>query len=228
MKALKVLVLLVSISAASALVWNATREQKPKDVREKSAFTTEELQGSSKSRAVVGFDEIKQLDFKPVESDDLIASPKSGGIIEPEDISEIVESDKSVPKVTDEEVKRTRDMMMSTSKSGIIMSDDKIREMLEDQKKEELNQKSKPHLMPSSKSIDAILRVKDVEEIIEGSKLEKKQETPLMHSSKSFSGPLFKPKELEKIIEGEKKDPNADPVSPPVEDPFSPTEKKEK
>jgi len=132
------------------------------------------MQGSSKSKAIgQGLLGLEPED--EVVAHDLAPSSKSGGLIEPEDIEEIVEGDKSAPKVTDEEVKRTRDMMMSTSKSGRIMSDDQIREMLENQKKEALKQKTDPHLMPSSKS---------------------------------FSGPIFEPKELEKIVEGEKQDSN--------------------
>jgi hypothetical protein len=41
--------------------------------------------------------------------------------------------------VTDEEVRATRDAMMSTSKSGLIMSEEDIRKMLEEEKKAEKN-----------------------------------------------------------------------------------------
>jgi hypothetical protein len=71
------------------------------------------------------------------------------------------------PTVTEEEVKRKRDAMLSTSKSGVIMSDDKIREMLENEKKEELKYKKNPNLIPSSKSPIRLLEPQDVERIIE-------------------------------------------------------------
>lgn len=177
---LRVCVLLVSISAASVLVWNATRDQKPKQAEEEDKISPKKMQGSSKVRVVIDSDNIKEL--TQAEADEFIDSPHSQS------------------NVTDEEVKRTRDMMMSTSKSGKIMSDDKIREMLEDRKKEELKLKKEQKLMPSSKSIDAILSRRDVQEIIESSKTENQQEPNLIPSSKNPSR-LLDPKEVEKIIE---------------------------
>ncbi len=47
------------------------------------------------------------------------------------------------PTVTDEEVKRARESMLRSSKSGLIMSDDQIRAMLESQKKNSLMHSSK-------------------------------------------------------------------------------------
>lgn len=49
--------------------------------------------------------------------------PSQGDFLEPKII------------VTDEEVRATRDVMMSTSKSGLIMSEEDVRKMLEEQKK---------------------------------------------------------------------------------------------
>jgi hypothetical protein len=206
MNPLKVLVLLVSISAASALVWNATRNKKPAERDGKDAISAAEMQGSSKSK-IIG-----QV-FLNVESEDtldaniLAPSSKSAGIIGPDDISEIVESDESAPKVTDEEVKRMRDMMMSTSKSGRIMSDDKIREMLEDLKKEELKPKPDPHLIPSSKVMimEPIFDFKTLEKIIENKKEEKKEGVELIPSSKSPIR-LLEPKDVERMMESEKSD----------------------
>ncbi|MCE2959703.1 MAG: hypothetical protein ACK46A_08195 [Akkermansiaceae bacterium] len=199
MKALKVLVLLVSISAASVLVWYAARNKKPAERDGRDAISAAEMQGSSKSK-IIG-----QV-FLNVESEDtldaniLAPSSKSAGIIGPDDISEIVESDEGEFKVTEEEVSRMRDMMMSTSKSGRIMSDEKIREMLEDQKKEEFKHEKSRKLMPSSKSIDAILKPEDVKEIIEGDEPKNLPELNLIPSSKNPNR-LLEPKDVEKIIE---------------------------
>jgi hypothetical protein len=227
MKALKVIVLLLSVSVASVLVWNAARNQNPAKRGSKDTISPAEMQGSSKSKAI-GQDLI-DFEREEVVAHDLAPSSKSGGLIEPEDIQEIVESDKSASKVTDEEVKRTRDMMMSTSKSGRIMSDEKIREMLEQQKKEELEYKKDRKLMPSSKSIDAILKPKDVKEIIEGDESGSRQEPKLIPSSKNPIR-LLEPKDVERIVEGGGSDfiKPQEPQLPPQEDPFAPAKEKDK
>jgi hypothetical protein len=180
MKALKVIVLLVSISAASVLVWNAARDQKSKQVEEKGVITPKKMQGSSKMKVVVTADIIESMD--------------------------------SDSKVIDEEVKAMRDALLSTSKSGRIMSDDKIREMLEKKEKlkAEMVVESKPHLMSSSKSgpamtFDELLKFMEAKPKA-SPKDDAENHEILMHSSKSFSGPIFKPKELEKIVEGDKKE----------------------
>jgi len=218
MKALKVLVLLVSISAASALVGNATRNKGAMTREANDAISPANMQGSSKSKAIGQ----NLFIFEPSEVDasDLIVSPKSGGIIEPEDISEIAGSGEPASKVTDEEVKAMRDALLSTSKSGRIMSDDKIREMLENKAKlkAEMVVESKPHLMSSSKSgpamtLDEFLRFMEAKQKA-SPKEDAESHEILMHSSKSFSGPIFKPKELEKIVEGDKKE---DGLLPPQE-----------
>lgn len=121
--------LLVSISAVSALVWNATRNQKSDETLNNGSISSEEMLGSSKSKAV-------GVDFDFMEGD-LAVSPKSGPVVTDDELRKMVE-DPAEAKVTDEDVKRTRDTMMSTSKSGRIMSDDQIRKMLEERKKEEL------------------------------------------------------------------------------------------
>ena len=149
-----------------------------------------------------------------------------------DDISEIVESGEPSPKVTDEEVKKTRDAMMSTSKSGRIMSDDQIRKMLEDQKNEESKVKEKPHLMHSSKSGPA-MGINDLYKFMEAMQKASpndhiESQEPLMHSSKSFSGPVFEPKELKKIIEGKNQKSNNIEDALQEEDPFSPEMKKQK
>lgn len=212
--------LLVSISAASALVWNATRDKEATAPDSSAPLGSGEMQGSTKSKAVVDPGNLKFFEPDRVDANDLIESPKSGGVIEPEDISIIAESAEPEPKVTDEEVTRTRDMLMSTSKSGRIMSDDQIREMLENKAKlkAEMVVESKPHLMNSSKSgpamtIDEFLRFMGAKQKA-SPKDDAESQEPLMHSSKSFSGPIFKPKDLEKIVEGDKKE---DGLLPPQE-----------
>ena len=80
------------------------------------------------------------------------------------------------------------------------MSDEKIREMLEDQKKEEFKHEKSRKLMPSSKSIDAILKPEDVKEIIEGDEPKNLPELNLIPSSKNPNR-LLEPKDVEKIIE---------------------------
>ena len=55
--------------------------------------------------------------------------------------------------VTDEEVRATRDAMMSTSKSGIIMSEEDVRKMLEERKKAERDAPINP-LMPEMPDVD--------------------------------------------------------------------------
>ncbi|MFN6269562.1 MAG: hypothetical protein ACK40T_04145, partial [Akkermansiaceae bacterium] len=78
MKALKVLVLLVSISAASVLVGYAARNKKPAERDGRDAISAAEMQGSSKSK-IIG-----QV-FLNVESEDtldaniLAPSSKSAG-----------------------------------------------------------------------------------------------------------------------------------------------------
>lgn len=55
--------------------------------------------------------------------------------------------------VTDEEVRATRDAMMSTSKSGIIMSEEDVRKMLEERKKGERDAPINP-IMPEMPDVD--------------------------------------------------------------------------
>lgn len=141
---LKVLVLMVSISAASVLVWNATRDKKPKETQKDGVISPESMQGSIKSRAVVDFVEIKQLDINPIEGDDLIFSSKSGPV---------------------------------DSKSWLDM----------------------------------------ISELREKSKSNSESEPPLMHSSKAFIGPIIEQEDLEKILEPEKRDTNAEQKFPPLE-----------
>jgi hypothetical protein len=202
MKALKVLVLLVSISAASVLVWYASRNTNRAEQGSNDTSVVPDMQVSSESKANGSLFRDSQGE---VAAGDLVLSPKFGIIIETEDISEVVESSAPRPKVTDEEVKRTRDAMLSTSKSGRVMSDDKIREMLEGQKKEALKQKSDPHLMSSSKKIDSLLLAKDLKKIVEGEKKESKEEVILIPSSKSPIR-LLDPKDVEQIVEDGKSD----------------------
>lgn len=140
MKVLKVLVLLVSIAGASALVWNATRDRKPEEARKEGVISPKSMQGSSKSKAIV-----------------------DSGVI----LSFAEES--GVPEVTDEEVKAMRDSMLNTSKSGIIMSDDKIREMLEKRAKlkDEKEVDSNPELLLSGSKSRVAISYDDLRKIAE-------------------------------------------------------------
>jgi hypothetical protein len=68
--------------------------------------------------------------------------------------------------VTDDEVRAKRNAMMSSSKLGTIMSENDIRKMLENQKREELQHKANA-LAPSSKSAE-VLNFKEVKQAFEG------------------------------------------------------------
>lgn len=63
------------------------------------------------------------------------------------------------PTVTDEEVKRARESMLKSSKSGLIMSDDQIRAMLETQKKNSL--------LPSTKNPTRLVSPEDIKQAVE-------------------------------------------------------------
>jgi hypothetical protein len=75
--------------------------------------------------------------------------------------------------VTDEEVRATRDAMMSTSKSGLIMSEEDIRKMLEEEKKAEKAGPTVPavpdadDLAPSSKNPGRAISPEQLKEQIE-------------------------------------------------------------
>jgi hypothetical protein len=142
-KILRTLVLLVSISAASVLIWNATRDQKMKQAEEEEKISPKKMQGSSKMAVIVTADIIENIstednyivEDKVPNGDTLLFSPKWGAV---------------------------------DSKTWLDMiSDVKINAGLNSE--------------------------------LEGS---------LMHSSKSFIGPVFEPKELKEIIEGENQEAN--------------------
>jgi hypothetical protein len=75
--------------------------------------------------------------------------------------------------VTDEEVRATRDAMMSTSKSGLIMSEEDVRKMLEEEKKAEKAGPPVPavpdtdDLAPSSKNPGRAISPEQMKELIE-------------------------------------------------------------
>ncbi len=68
--------------------------------------------------------------------------------------------------VTDEEVKASRNAMMRSSKFGGAISEEDVREMLENQKREELQPKAKD-LAPSSKQMQ-LIEPDEVEQLIDG------------------------------------------------------------
>jgi hypothetical protein len=80
-------------------------------------------------------------------------------------------------------------------------------------------------LMPSSKSIDAILTRRDLEGLRRGD--EAKQRTDIMSSSKNPNR-LIEPKDVEEMIEGKNQKSNNIDDALQEEDPFSPDKKKEK
>jgi len=150
---LRVCVLLVSISAVSVLVWNATRDQKPKHTQEDDKISPKKMQGSSKMKVIVTADIIEDITS---EDDNIVGDKVPDG-----------------------------DALIFSSKSGLVDSKAWLDMISELRKKADLN-----------------------------SELEE----PLMHSSKSFIGPVFEPKELKNIIEGKKQDPTDLQVLPPQEE----------
>jgi hypothetical protein len=173
---LRVCVLLVSISAASVLVWNATRNKEPKETRKDDVVSPSSMQSSSKSMI---FDHIRIEDFSPI-------TVEGGKVI-------------------------------FSSKEGFEMSEEEMRAW-----KLATEAELKPHLMSSSKSgpamtLDEFFKFMEARQKAT-SKDDTESQEPLMHSSKSFSGPVFEPKELKKIIEGEKQEPNDLQELPPQEE----------
>ena len=125
------------------------------------------------------------------------------------------------------------DDMQFSSKSGPMMSKDDVKQL--DKKGasdfkapiEGIPVKSleSGDLIPSSKSIDAILTRRDLEGLRRGD--EAKQRTDIMSSSKNPNR-LIEPKDLEKMIEGKNQKSNNIEDVLQEEDPFSSNKKKEK
>ena len=75
--------------------------------------------------------------------------------------------------VTDEEVRATRELMLSSSKSGLIMSEEDVRKMLEEKKKAEIEGPPVPlapdvnDLAPSSKNPNRAITRDDIKKILE-------------------------------------------------------------
>lgn len=161
-KMLRVLVLLISISAASCLVWNASRNEK---LKKESKADPADMQFSTKSGPMMSPDDVKQLDRKGAND---FKAPVEGNPV------------KSL---------ESRD------------------------------------LIPSSKSIDAIITPRDLEGLREGS--EARQRRDIMSSSKNPHR-LIDPKDVEEMIEGKNQKTNNIDDALEEEDPFSPNKKKEK
>jgi hypothetical protein len=140
MRILRLSVLLLSVSAASLLVWHAARGRNQDKPGKDAVIAPESSQGSGKSKAIGA------------------------------DLSEFTEQP-FVPPVTEEEVKTVRDAMLSTSKSGVIMSDQAIREMLERQKKafpgEKDGRNPEADLIPSSKNPVRLIEPKELRKLVE-------------------------------------------------------------
>ena len=75
--------------------------------------------------------------------------------------------------VTDEEVRATRELMLSSSKSGLIMSEEDVRKMLEEKKKAEIEGPPVPlapdvnDLASSSKNPNRAITRDDIKKILE-------------------------------------------------------------
>lgn len=75
--------------------------------------------------------------------------------------------------VTDEEVRATRELMLSSSKSGLIMSEEDIRKMLEEKKKAEKEGPPSPpapdahNLAPSSKNPSRVIPPGELKQFME-------------------------------------------------------------
>lgn len=136
---LKYLVLLVSVSAAGVLIWNATRNTSA-EKKEKDLNGPEQLQASSKSAAIISSNNINEIIDQPAKQ-----------------------------VVTDEDVKKTREMMMRSSKSGMIMSNEAIREMLEKQAEEKPTvmpqAPEESNLIPSTKNPGRVITREEIEKI---------------------------------------------------------------
>jgi hypothetical protein len=140
-KILRVLVLLISISAASCLVWNASRNEK---LKKESKVDPDDMQFSSKSGPMMSPDDVKQLDNKgandfkaPVEgipvksseSRDLMSSSKSiDAILSPSDLEGLREGNKTKQRI---------DLIPSTKNPNRLIEPKDLEKMIEDK-----NQKS--------------------------------------------------------------------------------------
>lgn len=133
--------LLISISAASCLVWNASRNEESK---KESAVDPDDMQFSSKSGPMMSPDDVKQLDNKgandfktpiegnPVkspESRDLMSSSKSiDAILTPSDLEGLREGNKAKQRI---------DLIPSTKNPNRLIEPKDLEKMIEDK-----NQKS--------------------------------------------------------------------------------------
>ncbi len=162
------------------MVWNATRD---KGVANRDEIESKEMIGSSKSRVMVDF-----VEFDP---DDMQVSPKSGPVMDSEDIAKMVEDKSSGIKITDEEVKKTREQMMMSSKLGFVMSEEEVRKMLEDRAKEEEKTKVEPAKENPSKVIISDEEVKRMRD---------------MMMSTSKSGRIMSDDKIREMLEEQKKE----------------------
>jgi hypothetical protein len=156
---MKFLVLFFSIAAVSAYVWHATQRKQPA-VTHSHPESQENHNGlmlsSSKSAAFLLQEDAKEI---------LGNQPKEVTLPTP------VEA----PVISDEEVKRVRDNMLRSSKSGMVMSEEDVRKMLEKRAESPQNPPGAGELAPSSKSM-RIASPEEVKELAEKVKqLDQKQ-----------------------------------------------------
>ncbi len=147
---MKFLVLFFSIAAVSAYVWHATQRKQPA-VTHSHPESQENHNGlmlsGSKSAAAVRLEDVKEL--KQIFKDQKEQAPLPAPV--------------EAPVISDEEVKRVRDNMLRSSKSGMVMSEEDVRKMLEKKAESPQNPPGAGELAPSSKS----MRIASPEEVKE-------------------------------------------------------------
>ena len=147
---MKFLVLFFSITAVSAYVWHAS-QRKQTTALQSTPDNTENVDGlilsGSKSAAAVRLEDVKEL--KQIFKDQKEQAPLPAPV--------------EAPVISDEEVKRVRDNMLRSSKSGLVMSEEDVRKMLEKRAESPQNPPGAGELAPSSKS----MRIASPEEVKE-------------------------------------------------------------
>jgi hypothetical protein len=144
-KILRVLVLLISICAASCLVWNASRNEK---LKKESKVDPDDMQFSSKSGPMMSPDDLKKLDgkgandfktpiegnpAKSLESRDLMSSSKSiDAILTPSDLEGLRVGDFAKHR-------QSIDLIPSTKSPHRLIEPKDLEKMIEDKKQKSNN-----------------------------------------------------------------------------------------
>ncbi|MDP4624766.1 MAG: hypothetical protein NWT08_06475 [Akkermansiaceae bacterium] len=126
---LRVIVLLLSITGAGAYVWFSSQHNKPSPASPQEK--TVELNDSEPS---IADEEIETI---------ILPSSKSAPIFNPENAKDFIElvpaPSPLLPKeniITDEEVQERWDILMSSSKSGLVISEEDIGKIMEKEAEE--------------------------------------------------------------------------------------------